>query len=261
MGRLLGRVLFRCWRRRCALALDNLAHAFPDLSPVEREKIAQRSFSEMACTFSDAISSARFDAVGICSRLQLQGWEQLGRAEETGKGVIIMSAHLGAWEIIGPITALYKGPMSVVGRPLDNPLLDRFVARNRTRFGNALVGKKGAARATLRALKGGGRAAILIDQRVQPKEGVSIPFFGRPASTSSLVARLSLKTEAPVVPIFAFAEPQGRYTVKVLQPIFPDSSSKNPVYDLTRHYMQILEEVIREDPGQWLWMHDRWKSV
>ena len=259
IGSGLGRVLFTCLKSRRKLALDNLEHAFPNVSSSERRRFAKRSFAGMACTFTDAISSARFDAVEICSRLRFEGWEYLEHAERRGKGTIILGSHFGTWEIIPQVVALYKGPMTVVGRPLDNPLLDRSVAHIRSRYGNALVGKKGAARGMLRALKAKGRAGILIDQRVQPKEGIPIPFFGRPASTSPIVARLSLKTGAPVVPIFAIAEPDGKYRLRILSPVFPDDPGDNPVHDLTCRYMKTLEGAIREDPGQWLWMHNRWK--
>lgn len=259
IGRLLGRILFTFSRSRRKLTLSNLAHAFPDQSLDKRRRVARRSFAEMACSFTDAVSSARFDAVEICGRLELDGWEHLEQAEREGKGTIILGAHIGVWEIISQVVALYKGPVSIVGRPLDNPFLDRFVAHNRSRFGNILAGKRGAARAMLRALKAGGRTAILIDQRVQPKEGIPIPFFGRPASTSPIVARLSLKTGAPVVPVYAFAASNGRYRIKVHPPIFPDGSGNDPVRTLTCRYMDGLERVIRKDPAQWLWMHNRWK--
>jgi KDO2-lipid IV(A) lauroyltransferase len=259
IGRLLGRLLYFCLRSRREIALRNLAQAFPEVSPSKRRIYAQNSFAGMASTFTDSISSARFDAVELCGRVTLEGWEYLGQAEESNKGIVILSAHLGAWEIIGPVIALYKGPMTVVGRHLDNPFLNRIVTRYRSRFGNTTVGKRGAARAMLRSLREKGRTAILIDQRVQPKEGIRVPFFDRSASTSPILARLSLKTGAPVVPIFAFAEPQGRYKVKVLPPIHPESDSDDPVYTLTRRYMHILEDLIRKDPGQWLWLHNRWK--
>jgi KDO2-lipid IV(A) lauroyltransferase len=119
----------------------------------------------------------------------------------------------------------------------------------------------------LQAVRAGGWAGILIDQRVQPKEAIEVPFFGHPALTTPVLARLSLRTGAPVVPIFAFPEPHGRYRFVARPPIFPPErpaageSEDSTVLDLTRRYLETAEAEIRRHPEQWLWMHRRWESV
>jgi KDO2-lipid IV(A) lauroyltransferase len=176
--------------------------------------------------------------------------------------VFILSAHVGFWELVPPVVALYRGPMSIVVRPADNPHLDRELCALRERFGNEVIPKRGAARKMLERLRGGGRVGILIDQRVQPKEGIEVPFFGRPAQTSPVLARLSLRTGAAVVPVAAFPEPGGRYRLVARPAILPPEGAKDDeasVAALTRRYLEVAEDDIRAHPAQWLWMHRRWR--
>jgi KDO2-lipid IV(A) lauroyltransferase len=247
------------------VALDNLRLAFPELSEEERRSIARESLRHLGAAFCDPLSAQRFDSVELCKRLTLEGWEHLQAADARGKGVFIMSAHLGMWEAAAQPVALYAGGMDVVGRPLDNPHLDRDLVALRTRFGNRLLSKRGAARGMLKSLRGGGRVGILIDQRARPSDAVEVPFFGHPARTSSVLARLALRTGAAVVPIFGYGEPGGRYRVVLRPPVLPPEDDERPeseeeaVAVLTQRYMAVVEAEIRRDPAQWMWLHKRWK--
>jgi KDO2-lipid IV(A) lauroyltransferase len=130
----------------------------------------------------------------------------------------------------------------------------------RERFGNTVIPKHGAARRMLEVMRDRGRLGILIDQRVQEREGIAVPFFGRPALTSPILARLSMRTGAPVVPLTVYPEPGGRYRVVVREPVFPPAGKGDDeaVQALTRRYLEIAEADIREHPALWLWMHRRW---
>src|SRR5436305_466578 len=131
----------------------------------------------------------------------------------------------------------------------------------RERFGNDTLPKRGAARKMLETLRGGGRVGLLIDQRVQKKEGIEIPFFGQPALTTPILARMSLRTGAAVVPVTVYPEPGGRYRVVVRPPILPPAGGRDEeetVAALTRRYLETAEEDIRANPHMWLWMHRRW---
>jgi KDO2-lipid IV(A) lauroyltransferase len=108
-----------------------------------------------------------------------------------------------------------------------------------------------------RLLERGGRLGLLIDQRVRAAEAIEVPFFGRPALTSPIVARLSRRTGAPVVPVFGEELPGGRYRVEALPPIAPLPGEDDVA--LTRRYLATLEERVRARPELWLWLHDRWK--
>lgn len=260
LGTGLGNAAYVSLARRRRIALDNLSLALPGLAPAERRGIARRAFQTMGAAACDAIASRRDDAVDFCSRLTLENWPRLGEAEARGRGLIVISAHFGFWEVAAQAIGLYRGLFHVVGRPMDNPRLERELELIRRRFGNVMVPKRGAARALIHVLKQGGRAGLVIDQRVRPSEGgVELPFFGRPALSSPLASLLSRRFGAPVVPVFAYPEPEGRYRVVVRDVIEPPESN-DAVEAHARRCLEVIEQEVRAQPGLWMWMHDRWKE-
>lgn len=250
------------WRlddRHREVALENLARAFPDLEAGAREEIARRSFANLARTLLDGLTLHRFDAGELAERFDVEGWENLDRAEAAGHGVVLMTAHLGNWEGAGQALAARGRPFTFVAREMSNPLIEQSVRRIRERFGNRMLPKRGGTRKMLRTLKGGGRIVLLIDQRVHPHEGKAYRFFDHPAYTSPLLAELSLRTGAPIVPFFGI--PQGkRYRLVLHDPIFPGSEGAETVDEITLASLQVVEAEIRRDPGLWLWMHRRWRK-
>jgi len=262
-GRGIGLLAWALDGRHRRVAEGNMELALPEIGPAERRRLVRDCFRHFGAALCDAISSTRFDPVEICRHFTLEGWENLEAADRRGRGVFILSAHVGFWELVPPVVALYRGAMSIVVRPADNPYLDRELRALRERFGNEVVPKRGAARKMLERLRAGGRVGILIDQRVQPKEGIAVPFFGRPAQTSPVLARMSLRTGAAVVPVAAFPEPGGRYRLIARPAILPPEGAEDDdanVAALTRRYLEVAEEDIRAHPAQWLWMHRRWRS-
>jgi KDO2-lipid IV(A) lauroyltransferase len=261
-GRGIGLLAWALDGRHRRVAEGNMELALPEIGAEERRRLVRDCFRHFGAALCDAISSTRFDAVEICRHFTLEGWENLEAADRRGRGVFILSAHVGFWELVPPVVALYRGAMSIVVRPADNPALDKELRALRERFGNEVVPKRGAARKMLERLRAGGRVGILIDQRVQPKEGIEVPFFGRPAQTSPVLAKLSLRTGAAVVPVAAFPEPGGRYRLIARPAILPPEGAQDDeatVAALTRRYLEVAEEDIRAHPAQWLWMHRRWR--
>ena len=265
LGRKVGVLGHALDRRHREVALRNLELALPEIPPEERKRLARECYRHFGAALCDTISSTRFDAVEMCRRFTLEGWENVDLADRAGKGFFVLSPHIGFWEMVAPLVGLYKGPLHIVVRPPDNPYLDKEVQALRTRFGNRVIPKRGAARRMLEVLKEKGNIGILIDQRVQPQEGIEVPFFGRPALTTPVLARLSLRTGAPVLPVALYPEPQGRYRFVAHPPIFPPlplSTAKGDeaALALTRRYLEVAEQDIRSHPEQWLWMHRRWEA-
>jgi len=243
-------------RRRRALA--NLELALPDADPRRRRRWARQSFETLGAQLLDVLSVTRFDAVRMCERWSLEGWEHLEVGGPDGRPSLLMTAHLGFWEILPLAIGLYQGGTAIVVRPLDNPRLERAISGARTRFGGSIIAKRGAARGMLRTLSAGGRVSILIDQRPGPGEGIPVPFFGHPALTSPLLARMALRFELPVQPCFGYPEPGGRYRLVFREPIPPDGDDAAA---LTGRYIAAVEREVRQAPGLWLWMHDRWRAA
>ncbi|HEY0514485.1 MAG TPA: lysophospholipid acyltransferase family protein [Thermoanaerobaculia bacterium] len=259
-GRGLGALAHAVDRRHREIARRNMALALPELDEATRRRLVGACFRHFGAALCDAVSSSRFGARDLCHRFTLEGWEHIDEAERLGKGLFLLTAHLGFWELSPPLIGLTRGPMSIVVRPADNPWLDRELRGLRERFGNTVVPKRGAARRMLEVVRDHGRLGLLIDQRVQEREGIAVPFFGRPALTSPILARLSLRSGTPVVPLAVYPEPGGRYRVVVRPPILPapGESGDAAVLALTRRYLEVAEEDIRAHPEMWLWMHRRW---
>lgn len=259
-GAALGSLVHRLDARHRRVALGNVAAALPELSEDARRRLVRECFRHFGGMALDRLSMTRFDAEGICRRVSLDGWEHLLRAEREGRGLLLLTAHLGSWEMLADPVSIYRGPSYAIARPADNRHLDGQARRLRGRFGVITVNRRGAGRRALRALKSGERVWILADQRVHPREGVELPFLGRPATTSTLAARLALRCGAPAVPIFCYPEPRGRFRIVVRPAILPEGSGPQAAMALTARYVAATEAEIRRHPEMWLWMHDRWRQ-
>lgn len=250
-------------RRR--ILLDNLAGAFPSKSPAEIARIAKESVESLGEAFVDFLEVSAMSEEEIRSRIRVVGEENLHRARSRGKGVFVLSAHFGGWELGAIRAGLLGEPIAPVVRPLDNPLLERELARRRTRFGNRPIAKRQAARDILRALRRGETVGMLADQNVLAREAVFVPFFGRLAATTPALALFQLKTDASVVPAFAWPEGGGRYRLEFEKSIeaeeFRDGAEREEaVRNATARYMEVTEAAIRKAPAAWLWVHNRWRT-
>ena len=257
-GAVLGDVAWRLDRHHRRVAMRTIEAALPELSGSARAEIIRSSFRHFGSVSGEFLRLAVESPEEICRRLEFDNWQFFAEAEAADRGTLILTAHLGFHEVLAPVVALYKGPMQMVARPIGHPLLHARVNAIRTRFGNGLIPKRGAARGLLRAISAGDRAVILIDQRVHPNEGLEVPFFGLPSWSSPLPAQISIRTGAPVLPLFGLSLPSGRILIRARSPIFPNDEGES-VQELTARYMAVVEEEIRDRPEQWLWMHDRWK--
>lgn len=267
LGAGLGELAYLFDRRHRRVALDNVTLALPELPRVRRRRLVRRCFRHFGSALTDTVSAQRFDLVEMCRRVSVEGWEHVeaARRQASPRGIFAMTAHLGLWEMAAHVFGTYGAPLHVVGRPLDNPYLDRELRTHRRRFGNELLPKRGSVRGMIRALQAGDNVAILIDQRVMPHEGIEVPFFGRPAVTTPVLARLSIRLRVPVVPAYAVPRPGGRYRVIFKPAVAPPEAGRDgggdvdtAVRNLTARYLAEMEGEIRRHPHLWLWMHRRW---
>ncbi|HLN81471.1 MAG TPA: lysophospholipid acyltransferase family protein [Thermoanaerobaculia bacterium] len=251
-------------RRRILSA--NLTAAFPEKTRGEIAAIGQRSLDGFANALADFLETARLTREDLLAHVTVAGEENLRSARARGRGVFLLSAHFGSWEIGALVAGLLGEPISPVARPLDNPLLEEELDSLRRRFGNRPISKRDAAKELLRAMSRNETVAILIDQNVLPREAVFVPFFDRPAATTPSLARIQLKTGAAVVPVFTWPRGEGEYRLEFERPILPEDfgGAEIPrderVWRATARYMEVTEEAIRKDPAAWLWIHDRWKT-
>ena len=259
IGRRLGHLIWLALPRRRVMTLENLARAFgSERPPAELRLLGRRSFEHLGMNAVEAcVFFFRRPSV-LLSRVDLCGLEQLQAAAALGKGILVLTAHYGNWELLAASHALSIFPLSVVVRPMDDPLVDRVVERFRRRSGVELIAKRRALPEILEALRRGRMVGILLDQNASRAEGVFAPFFGIPASTSKALAVISLRTGAPVVPIFIRRVEGGRHRVKV-EPAIP-APLAGDVASYTAAFNRSIEAAIRRAPEQWFWMHNRWKT-
>ncbi len=264
-GRAAARVFFLFARSRRSILRHNLEQAFPERDPTEIGSIERACVENLGAAFMEFLESSRLSREQVLSRVTLAGEENFARARARGRGVFLLSAHFGSWEIGAIRAGLIAEPIASVVRPLDNPLLEAELEFRRTHLGNRVIRKKDAAREILRAIRARQTVAILIDQNVIPAEAVFVPFFGRPAATTPSLALLQMKTDAAVVPVFTWPLGGGRYRLQFEKPILaeefaPAGGREERVLAATARYMAVTEEAVRANPGAWLWMHNRWRT-
>jgi KDO2-lipid IV(A) lauroyltransferase len=226
--------------------------------PAELRRLGRRSFEHLGMNIIEAcVFSFRPPSV-LLSRVELDGLEHLKAAADRGKGILVLTAHYGNWELLAAAHVLSIFRLSVVVRPLDDPVMDRVVERFRRRSGVELIAKRRAMHDILDALRRGRMVGILLDQNASRAEGLFAPFFGIPACTSKALGVISLRTGAPVVPIFIRRRAGGGHHVEI-EPIVP-APDDGDLTHYTARFNSAIEVAVRRAPEQWFWIHDRWKT-
>ena len=223
----------------------------------ERDRIVDGVFRSIARLLALFARFPRLNRGNIGSWIRYEGLEHFEEAKRRGRGVLFATAHFGNWELSAFAHGLLTEPMNVVVRPLDDPAVDRLVEARRQLSGNRLIQKKDAARGILRALAANEAVGVLIDQNSSLAEGVFVNFFGVPACANAAFARIAARSGAAVIPGFAVWEAEeGRYVLRFHPPleITGDATAD------TQRLHSVLEQVIRRNPDQWLWIHRRWKT-
>lgn len=265
LGKWGGRLLYFILPKFREVAVENLRLAFPGKTEKEIKKIAVESFENLGLFAVEFIRIPK-----IVRRLNqyivINNQESVYRALEAGKGLVLIVSHFGNWEwmaVASGVRAREEGiKISAVARTLGNPFLYRYVIEHlRGITGLKTIDKKGASREVIKRLEQNEIVCILVDQHEQ-RGSVPVPYFGRPAWTTSLPAVLALKKGAAVIPVFSFREKNRPMRIELGGP-FPLIKTGNYEQDLienTAQYIRTIEEVVRKRPADWLWMHARWRA-
>ncbi|MXV96210.1 MAG: lysophospholipid acyltransferase family protein [Gemmatimonadetes bacterium] len=265
-GALLGWVVARVGRPRWGVVSEHLRMAFPERDERWRRAVGRRCYAHLG---AEAVAMFRLAGVStwaLRERTRVVGIELLEAAAREGRGVVVVSAHLGNWEVGGAAVIARGCPMDIVVARQRNELFDRYLTRSRERLGFGII-PRGEARAdVLRTLREGRAVGIMGDQDAR-RGGVFADFFGRPASTARGPAILAMRSGAEMIMLFAIREPgwRPRYTVH-LEPLAPAAKGgrrarrDESVRALTRAFTSRIEERVREYPAQYLWLHRRWKT-
>jgi KDO2-lipid IV(A) lauroyltransferase len=245
------------------VGMRNLALAYPDQSQAHRARILRGVFTSLGRQLAELCLFPRYSAENVSRVVCYDGFENFESALARGKGVLFLTAHLGAWELSAFAHSLYGHPLKIVMRPLDNQYLDRLSRAYRTMHGNSTVDKDDFVRGLLSAMKAGETVGILMDTNMTPPQGVFVDFFGIPACTASGMARIALRTDAAVVPGFTVWDPALRKYRLRFEPAVGLIRTGNDEEDAlanTALFTKIIEGYVRQYPDQWLWVHRRWKT-
>jgi len=239
------------------IAMRNLELAYPEKTQAERADIVAGVFRSIGRLLAAFARFAQLDRSNIERWIGYEGLENYRQAKQQGRGVLVATAHLGNWELSAFAHGWLTEPMNIVIRPLDNPRIDRLVEERRSLSGNRLIEKWDSARSIFRALHDNEAVGVLIDQNTSSQEGAFVDFFGVPACANTALVRLAARTGAAVIPGFALWSPdQRRYVLR----FYPQIPITGDVQRDTQALHAGLENVVRDYPDQWLWIHRRWKT-
>jgi KDO2-lipid IV(A) lauroyltransferase len=252
-------------RKRRTIAKGNLRNAYgDDLSDRQIRETIRRCYLHLASVGIDFIKLPRIvNSNNWQNYFEVEGLEFVKKAMEEGKGLILVTGHVGNWEVLGcAMKFLIHNPVHSIAKHMENPYVDRFFTRLREEGGQKIIFTENSAREILRVLKSNQLLGILVDQNVR-ENNIFVDFFGQKAATTRSAATLSLKTGAPVIMLFA-RRLKGEYRFKITssEPIEIEKTGdlEKDIFNLTQRCTNIIESRIRERPHEWLWIHRRWKG-
>jgi KDO2-lipid IV(A) lauroyltransferase len=262
-GRVLAWIGFHVARRQKRAGRRNLALAFPELSVVERDRILRGCFRNLGRLLVEFSRFPKLQKSNISEIVVHEGLENYLAASRRGRGVICLTAHLGAWELSSFAHSIMGFPMKFVVRQIDNRRIEYLISSYRTLGGNVPIHRRNAGREIIKALRNNETVGILFDQNTTRSEGVFVDFMGVPAATTPAVATLALRTGAAVVPGFLiWDESTGKHRLRFDPPLelLQTDNAAQDIVENTRMFNRVLEDYVRKYPDQWLWIHRRWKT-
>ena len=244
----------------------NLEIAMPELKQHEREKLAKGSFESLGRVLGEVSQFYKATPAKLEHLIEFHIdhlLELYAKVRHQGRGAIVVTGHIGNWELfVFAFAAIYE-PMSYLARPIDNPLIEEMTVRIRSRFGNRPINKTNSVMVASKILREGGILGILADVNAHPKEGVFVPLFGVPACTSTGAALLAIRTNSVIVPMCAvWDREKNKYVAihgEIIEPAMT-GDRKSDVAETTARFTAEIEKFVRAYPDQWLWIHKRWKT-
>lgn len=246
---------------RLKVVLKNLQIAFPEMSEHERKILAKKCYISSAKTFIEIMALPAMKYEEVEGYFGEEPVKFVQKYHAMGKGVILMTAHFGNWEMAALTFSRRVGvPFAGLAQPQRNGFVTKWMEEQRTRWGNKIYKTGNAAMTLFRALKNGEIIAVVGDQR-GPEDGIRVPFFGRASAVNEGIAVLALKTGAPILFSITIRQSDNSYITEVCEVSTEDlpEGKQEKIVEISRRHTAILEGYIRKYPEQWFWMHNRWK--
>lgn len=243
---------------------DNLILAYGDsLNQAERKEIGIEAFMNLLDTVFGIVRRDGISKEKVIENITFEGSEIIENYQKEGKNFILITGHYGNWELLSQAIAIrFDLTLVGVGRKIDSDMMDEVLKRNREQFNVEMVYKKGALKESMQAIKQGKTLGILTDQAIRKNQSIDVTFFGEKATHTPLASILSRKFNLDLIPAYISSEDYQKYRVKIYEPI-KSQKTDNQEEDLailTQLQSDMMEQVIKENPKQWFWMHRRWKG-
>jgi Kdo2-lipid IVA lauroyltransferase/acyltransferase len=263
IGRAIGRLYWRIDEERRKTALLNLDQVFGDRkSEAQKQAIVKACCEHMGCAVVEVLTLAGRSREQFLAKVEIEGLEGFHEGLARGKGVILCSAHYGNWEIMNLALGYLGLPLTAMARPMDNPLVHRYLEGIRTRSGNGVIYKHKSVRKILAQLAENRVIGIVNDQDVHDRNRLMVPFFGRDAATTPAPAAVAHRTGAPLITGYAIPKGDGRYLLR-FNPLLeanPEADRDQEITRLTLALNHALEAQILDFPDCWMWIHQRFKT-
>jgi KDO2-lipid IV(A) lauroyltransferase len=265
LAKFVGSVMYALDKKHRDRAMGNLRRSFPEMPEPQLARMAKRSMQALCLLAIEVLFTTRLIRIDTFTKYVVFGHrfrEALSLMMKRDQGMIMLTGHYGNWEILGYVLATLGFPTVSVARPLDNPYVSEFVFGVRERTGQRIIAKKGATDEIVDVLSKNGVVGFIADQNAGPK-GIFVDFFGRKASTYKSIALLAMQYEVPVLIGYARRiRDEFRFEVGCQDIIYPSEwkDERDPIRYVTQRYTKAIEDFVRADPGQYLWVHRRWKT-
>lgn len=262
-GSLLGRLMMLMSPSRVKITKENLSYAFPEKNKKWIDDITKKTFENLGIVLVEVSVLGKLTEKDIFDYISYDNIQLFRDTMEANKGLLLLSAHFGNWELTGISIGLYLGKSVLIPvKNQKNPYINELINDYRTRWGNKVVSMDKSAIQIIKQIRAGGVVGMLADQSATSDKDIFIQFFGREASTYEAPAELALKFRIPIIIGLAIRQKDGRYIVKTSKIDIDDlSGNKEGVAELTKRHVKILESIAKEHPELWLWQHRRWKHT
>lgn len=261
VGCALGWLLGSGLRFRRSEVQATLQRCFPEKSPADVRAVADGMYRHLGALLIETLRTGHMDLTALAEEVDFSGFEKVMRILSQGRGLIVLTAHVGNFELLAMMAALKGAPLTVITKALKPKWLNDWWLETRGKFGVKMLPARHSYRDCREVLKANGILGFVLDQNMKRNRGIFVDYFGRPACTSPGLALLSAQSGAPVLPVFMLREPDGRHSVHVCDPLPPpERADKEAIRQATQAYTAIIERFVRAHPDQWIWLHRRWRT-